>query len=1286
MSTVLGPISNITINSSQGNTGTIVYCFEDGGFAFVNVSGLAISNVELHKCGVPRNSTSYNPSGNPITYTVSLYLYNCTDVSLAFVTVSYSPGAAMVMLAVRGHVEIAHSKFIENGYLISHNKACGHSKSVLAGGGVYIELPSCAPGMDLSECNGSNDFSPDESSLPHYSDVTYVIKNCSFRSNTAETPDYETYSFIDYPNTNYFTAIGRGGGLSMFVKGTTKNVSVVVRDSKFYNNWALYGAGLFMELWHYPSNVSLEVVDCDFTRNELPYSSTKNMGTGGGGLRYAQPYYRGEEINLRIEGCRFDDNIAYWGGGASLSLQSKSNSMASDVIVANCTFHNNTARMGAAIDFNTFAGQPKAMIQDLIVINNNDHYADNEDGSGHIKGEGVIYTYEVTLYVNSSATFSHNEGGTISSLYSTIHFLNDSTSLFYDNHAFRGAALALYGSSAIVLHSGSQLNFTENKADTVGGAIYHAALGNRALLDSGACPIRMAPGLNWSDTDLWFINNTAAQGGRGMSIYTYSIYPCVERSLDELNRTFNWSAFHYVCDNESIHNCMDLQVSGDGSIVTPTMNGSLSITAFPGEQAPLPFTVEDDLHREVKVYYEGVVHDNSSTYVIDVLSHSKVLITGSPNEGARLELHSTESQTLDIVMGLKIVRCPPGFQLSNNTEGLRVCVCRDKSVGLTCDTELSQTHLDYNYWVGYIDNDNTSDGFKFGSCPPGFCQSQPVILKGSDHYNSTSLDEKVCGPQSRTGDLCGNCKEGYGVSLQSFQCVPCNDSTSRLVVNGYHIDVLFIWFFTEFVPFNILFILFIVFNVNILSGLGGALYTFVFFCQVVTTTPAFLSANTSIWEGTPSAFGIFLSISKFVADLWNLNFFFYFVPPEYSCFSPTVTAQDTIIATYFILLIWPLLLYILLMALHRYYRRGYCCRPAHVCFFKMGKILAKCQRSKGGGVNTLAGMCSFSVLAYTKLITLTWEILAKAEVHSSNEQEPKSVFWFNGTVTYFDSTLHAPYAVPILLFSFVTVLIPTLLLVSFPLVPKLLVKLKLHEHRPFRWIISLLCTPYLTFLFDIFQGCFKPNARYFAALYLIYRHPFIMVWAIATNQKNGVLQLSLCILFSLFHSFVQPFRSDKVNKMTALIFTALAFIIMGGDFIIYIDQCKWGSSDPLTIPIQVITILLLFAPHIVAAILFILYCARAVRSRYCSKRMPGVLPRDELLPVEMEASGRCDDDWKAVKHIFDREPDDWEVEDDQNVAGAKGERDILVEPQDIRRPNTGTGHHSHNLSSGYGTL
>ena len=1198
-------ISNITISSSHGST--IINCSEEGGFAFMNVSELTITNVEFHGCGVERNSTCYDHLGRSEPYMVSLYLYNCTDVSLISTTVSDSPGAGVAMLAVTGHVSITDSIFRNNGFEISRNRSYSNETVLigrLAGGGLKIELPSCPPGANLVNCKGSNDVCPPESShLPEYSNVVYNIENCTFISNTAEVPNLSDIVYDNFVDATYFTTIGRGGGVSVVIKGISHRIHVAVTLCRFEDNWGLYGAGLFMELWHRPDNVSLTITKSKFTRNQVPYIATQSFGTGGGGLRYGHKYcpeHRHEGNTLLVSGCTFDANEAYWGGGVSLALLPEQKHMQGDaVLFRSSLFIRNVARIGAAINFYSQSHlPPQATLKDMQFLYNTMKYS---DGPSYVNGEGVVYITSTTLYVKSTLNVLHNHGNGMSVLYGTIHFLNSSTSLFYDNHAFRGAALALYANSAIILHNGSQLNFTENKADTVGGAIYHAALGNQAIFFLSNCPIQLEDEVtNWNEADvaLYFVNNSATQGDRGASIYISSFLPCVQGSIQELNKTFRWSTFHYECDNHMFPDCLDLQVSGNGIIINPDTNANLTLVAFPGELAALPFTVEDELHRNVKVPFEGVITDSTSTYAVHVVNGEYVAVTGPPTKNALLELHSRESQTLNVLVNLNISECPPGFLLEKDHQGIWTCQCfSSKSVtmyGIRCNADSMTSKLEFHYWIGYLmadnNNSNFSVGFQTGYCPPGFCHDHSLTLNGSDHFNSDTLDEVVCGPQNRTGVLCGKCKEGYGVSVllnKWFQCVPCPNPSA---INSFKVAI--IWFFTEFVPLNILFVVFIVFNVNILSGWGGVLYGFVFFFQVVLTTPVFqyITPTNNDDVTADDWYGCSLYINKFLSQLWNLMFLSAFIPQEDACVTATATVQSAILIAYLYILVWPLIVYACLIMFHRCYRHGYCCRPAHKCLFRMGKTLAKCQQSEGGGVNSLAGLCSFFVLAYTKLVMLTWGICGQSTILSSNG-ERRYVFLYNGTVPWFDRDLHAPYAVPILLCSFLCVLIPTLLLVSFPLLPKLFVKLKLHERRPFRWIISILNTSYLLFLYDIFQGCFKPNARYFAALYLIYRHLFIFVWSFMSwvAAAYGVYQSILSVIFVMIHFIAQPFASNVVNRITGLVMTNLTLVIILSQWIILFEQ-----ESVNLILIKIVTLILLYLPHFAVAILFTWVIARYI--------------------------------------------------------------------------------------------
>ena len=297
-------------------------------------------------------------------------------------------------------------------------------------------------------------------------------------------------------------------------------------------------------------------------------------------------------------------------------------------------------------------------------------------------------------------------------------------------------------------------------------------------------------------------------------------------------------------------------------------------------------------------------------------------------------------------------------------------------------------------------------------------------------------------------------------------------------------------------------------------------------------------------------------------------------------------------------------------------------------------------------------MCSFFVLAYTRLVILTSEISLRAKITTfSNSSEPKDhfVFLYNGNVPWFDPTLHAPYAVPILLCSFVTVLIPTLLLVSFPLVPKLLKKLKLNERRPFCWIISLLSTSYPKFLFDIFQGCFKPNARYFAALYLIYRHLFVIAWAYTTTLMSYSLwQTIIGVTFIILHLLVQPFESPAVNRITGLVMANLTLVIILAQYSILAESDQ--DIDSLATATKVFTILLLYIPHLGVAILFTWVTSRFIYHRIRQRCATDGTAHQGTSEGHGSRHHGNDDDWDAMRHLFERTSTGWENSEDHGES------------------------------------
>ena len=86
-----------------------------------------------------------------------------------------------------------------------------------------------------------------------------------------------------------------------------------------------------------------------------------------------------------------------------------------------------------------------------------------------------------------------------------------------------------------------------------------------------------------------------------------------------------------------------------------------------------------------------------------------------------------------------------------------------------------------------IDHCATSSGqeddYYISTCP--FTTVNSTSRKYSEMpSNASQLDEVMCGPYNRRGLLCGECKDGYGPAVFSFNqmCANCSSLGSRYII------------------------------------------------------------------------------------------------------------------------------------------------------------------------------------------------------------------------------------------------------------------------------------------------------------------------------------------------------------------------------------------------------------------------------------------------------------------------------------------------------------------------
>ena len=222
-----------------------ITCEENAGLSFILSDNIQLQNLTLTGCGFPNNSTTRDVILSSFEIIKSaLYFLLCRNVSLAQITVQQSDGCGVVMYSTMGINTITQSNFLLNKHI--HNNSYPYN----GGGGLYIEFAFCYPG-NTSCFNGTSNI-PDS----YTSGSTYVISESVFAENIANVSSH--FTFIPPQKSNHI-AFGRGGGLSVFFKGSASNNTIVIDCSNFTNNSALWGGGLYVGHQDYSYNNTLIV-------------------------------------------------------------------------------------------------------------------------------------------------------------------------------------------------------------------------------------------------------------------------------------------------------------------------------------------------------------------------------------------------------------------------------------------------------------------------------------------------------------------------------------------------------------------------------------------------------------------------------------------------------------------------------------------------------------------------------------------------------------------------------------------------------------------------------------------------------------------------------------------------------------------------------------------------------------------------------------------------------------------------------------------------------------------
>ena len=1130
--------------SDDGDILTTITCQGKVGFSFTRSLTIKIDGINFDRCGQLQNSTSYISNNQEdkgfITFYVGLYFLYCQDVNLTHIVVSATPGTGIVFYNIGGTNIIENSAFYQNNFTgFSKDDDVTMSRG---GGGVYIEYSYCVPVEGGNEClKGSG---------PNV-DILYTTQNkisileSTFHANLANISNYATDTFI-LPGRQYHSAFGRGGGLSVFFKGDASYNTITVDNCNFTCNQAIWGAGMFAEFQDNTSNNNVLVKSSVFHSNSLHNIDVKNegAGTGGGGVRVGYIFFDNSvacENNITFINCTFEENIAYYGGGLTFYTVRQPNIFK----LQECHFMNNLGLIGAALDISLWdpsitGKHPRSFIDSCTFERNNIMY---QPQPGGLIGVGAVYVDSLPVTFSGNNSFNHNSGSAlvITGFYITIE--PSSNLSFYNNSGRNGGAISLLGNAFILTNENSVLHFVNNSAQYKGGAIYYYSSGERDLLSSRNCLIRYyditVHPENWT-SKFYFKGNTVRNRNVSNSIYASTILPCKWRGTygsaksDHDQQVFCWSDNWQYFDFQSTSTPCVSQIS---TAPSKYIHITTIYKPIPGEQVKLNVSFVDDLNNNVSdeavliAYINNI--DNATfqgtNFNYDYIAYQKLELHGKPGTNVSIRLETLDPIVIQQDITVEFRDCPPGFVPSTNTS-TAICQCPNGTYTgyITCNPLSYKISIKQATWMGQV---------------PGFSD----LLVGLSPYVSSSNDLKyivlpqepqelsnfLCGVTNREGVLCGDCKEGYGVAVNSrdFECVLCPDEYT------YYNWVFYL--LTEFLPVTLFFALIFVFSMTVTSG---PLNSYIFFAQVVPTVFGIDADGMIPLHNITEQHGIsYTTMESFYVipyDIWNLNFLKSLWPKF--CLSPHLNTID-IYALGYITAVYVLILVIIFALILNLYNRGVSivvciCRPLHKC-------LAHFRRFSNFQPSVISGVAVFILISYTKFAYVSLNLLTPVPLYYADGRKAVMVFYPDGNVHWGNND------------SVIYIIIASCMLSTFVLLPPLVLFyptfLRLIE-RLSCWRLSLgklYPSAKIQSFMNEFHGCYKDGSnggmdcRWFASLYFCLR---IGVFAVYSGTETWYLQYIYQMLFFLFAALmfglIQPYRKPWLNKLDMSMFLLLATI------------------------------------------------------------------------------------------------------------------------------------------------
>ena len=436
--------------------------------------------------------------------------------------------------------------------------------------------------------------------------------------------------------------------------------------------------------------------------------------------------------------------------------------------------------------------------------------------------------------------------------------------------------------------------------------------------------------------------------------------------------------------------------------------------------------------------------------------------------------------------------CPQVWFIPTNDS--QQCDCgSDLSGSVYCNSTLGALGILDCYCMTY---DESMENVIVGACIYN-CENISAQFHDSVyHYlpnNSSDLNRVMCEPFNRAGQLCGQCQEGYGTPLYSYelQCIKCS---------GTHYHWL-LYIVVAYVPLTLFLLLVLCCRI---SATSAKLNAFVTVAQAIAA-PQNLRV---ILQHNDRRYLPLIQIVATVYGIWNLDFFRTTIPPICSNLSTLqALSLDYAIAFY------PLLLLIFVYLLIELHARDFW--P----IVQLWRPFQRCCRNRWDIRSSIINaFATFLFLTYVRLLSVSSLLLIPTHIFDAHGNARGLFLFSDGSVKFFGNE-HLPYAILAVIVMLFLVIFPLLFFILYPMrcFQKCLTYFNLRCHA-------------LRVFMDAFQGCYKDgtdgtrDCRYFAVIYPLFKISLLFMYVVTLSELYYAIVTVGLLLVAMLIVIVQPYK------------------------------------------------------------------------------------------------------------------------------------------------------------------